>query len=145
MAEKGFYYKKAKELVENEIDLETDIIDRTFTDLDHLAEYMMDTIDIEFTNIDDDDECEKDSDQHRIEIYDYLLTECKETVYKAIRVRTLFEILTEDTKVMDNFNNNIWDLVEELNEATPETLAAYERLYLTPDQIAERDRVYHID
>ena len=144
MKEKGYYYNKAKEYIENEIDIELDIIDRTFEDLDHLAECVIDTINVEFTDIDNDDECEKDLDQHRIEIYNYILTECKETIDKAIRVRTLFEIIAEDKTVMDNFNNNIWDLLEELNETTPETLAAYERLYLSPEQLAERDRVYHI-
>ena len=144
MKEKGYYYNKAKEYIENEIDIELDIIDRTFEDLDHLTECVIDRIDVEFTDIDNDDECEKDLDQHRIEIYDYILTECKETIDKAIRVRNLFEIIAEDKTVMDNFNNNIWDLLEELNEATPEALDAYERLFLTPDQIEAYKKIYHI-
>lgn len=144
MKEKGYYYNKAKEYIENEIDIELDIIDRTFEDLDHLAECVIDRIDVEFSDINNYDECEKDLDQHRIEIYDYILTECRETINKAIRVRTLFEIIAEDKTVMNNFNNNIWDLLEELNETTPEALDAYERLFLTPDEVEAYKKLYHI-
>ena len=144
MFEKGYFYNLAKEHTEEYINIECDIIDRTFEDLDHFAEYLIDTIRFEVTDIDNDEECEKELDQRRIEIYDYILTECKETIDKAIRVRQLFEVITEDKVVMDKFNNNIWDLLEELEEATPEALDAYERLFLTPDEIEAYKQIYHI-
>lgn len=144
MKEKGYYYNKAKEYTDEYINIECDIIDRSFEDLDHFAEFLIDTIDVEFTDIENDDECEKDLDQHRIEIYDYILTECKETIDKAIRVRQLFEVIAEDKVVMNIFNNNIWDLLEELEEATPEALDAYERLFLTPDEVEAYKKIYHI-
>lgn len=143
MTEKGYYYNLAKELIENEIDLELEIIDRTFTDLDHVAEFLIDSIDVIFENIDDDGENEREMDKHRIEIYDYLLKECKEQITHALRVRTLFETLTDDKTIMKNYNNNHWDLLDELTDATPDELATLEKFFYTPDELAGYKKLYN--
>ena len=76
MKKRDYYYKLAKEHVETYINIEYNIIDREFEDLDHFTEYLLETINTEYTDVFNDEQCEKENDEQRIGVFDYIFKEC---------------------------------------------------------------------
>ena len=110
------YRQIAKDYIENYMDIQDDIVTSEYTDLDGVAEHLINTIDVDFWPGQSDEEWEAEADRQRIEIYNVLLTEYADACYKGELMRQILDIFYEDAELMEFYNDNIWDVYGDLNE-----------------------------
>lgn len=133
MAEKGYYYNKVKELVEREFAIDALVIEDDLTTIEEIYLYLVDFIDTVET--DTDEAADKERDQLFREVHRYIKKEHGKEIMRANRVKMLLEVMTECPQVMATFNNNPWDLYEELNEYTTDReLKTLERFFIDYEQ-----------
>ena len=129
MAEKGYYYNKAKELVEREFAIDMLVIEEDLTSIENVYLYLVDFIDTLET--DSDEAGDRERNQLFREVHRYVKKEHGKEIEHAKRVKALFEIMSAAPQVMENFNNNPWDFLEELNEhTTDKELTTLEKFFL---------------
>ena len=121
---KKSYKDQAREYIEKWVDFETDFATYgTYADLDHLAEILIDTIDLYYPDEYTDEDYEKEVGKLIKAVYDVLLNEYKDKIDQAIENRKnepeyYYEIIDKEL-------NLTMDETDDYNEAI-EIIKKYE-------------------
>ena len=110
------YRKATREYIDRYMDIQGDVANGDYTDIHHLAEFLIDTIDVDFSECESDEEYDAELDRHRIEIYDVLIKEHADEIYKGQLIHQILDAFWEDKELMEMYNNNIWDVCGDLYE-----------------------------
>lgn len=119
------YKKIINDHIEKEFDIIFELIATDTATIDSVTEQLTDEI-AATTPVDTD----KDRDTLTAAVYEVLKIDHAAELERGEKIKNLMLVITNNPAAFNEYNNNIWTLAEHLTEATPETLATYEKKYL---------------
>lgn len=110
------YKQETRDYIEDKMDILDDFASGEYSSLDHLAEFLICTIEVDYSPEWTDEQLEAEADRQRIEIYNVLMTEYAETIRKGLLMNQILEAFWNDKSLLGFYNNNIWDVYGDLLE-----------------------------